>query len=419
MTAITCPACGASIELDEVLERDIEARVVAAERERHQADLARVREQAEQAAAAALAERLEADRLRHQHDVEVATDKLRAELESDKEKELARQARELERAQQASERAKAEAKADADEKRELRQRLTALTDELRAARKAKDEAALAATKKIADEEAKIRAEVRAAADEEHRLRQAEMDKKLADTQRALAEAQRKAEQGSQQNQGEVLELDLEAELRTSFPLDDVREVKKGQRGADVTQVVRNARLEPCGTLLWETKNAQWQASWTAKFRQDIREANADVGVLVSVNLPEAIRDVGFGLVDDVWVTRPALAPTLGAAMRAQILQVHQANTAASAKDERMEVLYRFLTGPEFRHRIEAIVEGYGVLQREIEKEKRAAQMRWARQDKAIRAMIDNTQGMYGDLAGIAGGAMDDLPELESGPGEDD
>ena len=429
MTEINCPQCGARIELDAVLEKDIEARVVAAEHERHQAELDRVRSEATSDAAREMAAKLELAEARRRQDVELAQqksqaerelaeEKLRADLEADKQKQLALQESQLRKLTEQAERAGVEAQNEAQEKKELRQQLTAMTEELRATRRAKDEADLLAAQKIATEETRIREESRKSADEEHRLRQAELEKKLADTQKALDDARRKAEQGSQQNQGEVLELDLETELRAAFPADEITEVKKGQRGADIRQVVRNARMADTGILLWESKNARWQAAWTAKFKQDIREANADIGILVSAELPDTLRETGFGLVDEVWVAKPHLALTLAAALRSQIIAVHQANTAASAKDERMEVLYQFLIGPEFRHRIESIVESYGLLQREIEKEKRAAALRWAKQEKAIRVVIDSTIGMYGDLQGIAGAAMDDILELENSTDDD-
>jgi len=411
VTEIRCPKCGTVIELDEVFEKDIEERALAAERSRHQSELDRVKTEADKAAAVALKAKLELAEAKRVQDVELATDKLRAELELKADRDLAAQTQQIRKLTEQADRAAADAKSDAADKKALRDQLTALTDELRAARKARDEAELTATKKLADEEAKIRDEARKAAGEEHRLRQLELEKKLADTQKALTDAQRKAEQGSQQNQGEVLELDLEQELRQEFPIDDVHEVKKGQRGADITQVVKNQRLEACGLLLWETKNARWQPAWTAKFRQDIREAGADIGILVSAEMPDGID--GLGQVDGVWVVTPRLALTLASAMRAQIIAVHQANNAAKSKDERMEILYQFLTGPDFRHRIEAVVENYGMLQAEIEKEKRAATLRWARQEKAVRAVIDNTYGLYGDLQGLTGGAMTDLLELEA------
>lgn len=178
-------------------------------------------------------------------------------------------------------------------------------------------------------------------------------------------------------------------------------------------MVKNQRLENCGILLWESKNASWQPSWVAKFKEDIRSAGANIGVIVSKELPEEYGEMK-NIEGSVWVVKPKLALALATAMRAQILNVHTANTNSENKGEKMEVLYQFLTGPEFRHRIESIVENYGTLQDEIEKEKRSAQLRWSKQEKSIRAVIDNTIGIYGDLQGITGGAMSEIKQLESG-----
>jgi hypothetical protein len=290
--------------------------------------------------------------------------------------------------------------------------------ELREEKKARVNAELEAQKKLAAGEDKIREEVRKNADEAHRLKQMEMEKKLADTQKALEDAQRKAAQGSQQNQGEVLELDLENRLREEFPFDDINEVKKGVRGADLVQTVKNHSMAACGILLWETKNGKWQPAWVPKFKQDIREANANIGVIVSQEIPSEYGDMKH-LEASVWVVKPRLAPILASALRTTILQVDMANRNSEGKDAKMEALYQFLVGPEFRHRVEAIVENYGMLQSEIEKEKRAAALRWAHQEKSIRAVIDNTIGMYGDLQGITNRALPAIKTLELDTGEDD
>jgi len=245
-----------------------------------------------------------------------------------------------------------------------------------------------------------------------------MEKQLADTKKALEDAQRKATQGSQQNQGEVLELDLEDRLTGEFPFDEISEVKKGQRGADLKQVVKNPSMAACGTILWETKNGKWQPAWVPKFKQDIREANANIGVIVSQEMPTEYGDMKH--VDtNVWAVKPKLAPILASALRTTILQVDAANRNSEGKDTKMEALYQFLTGPEFRHRVEAIVENYGTLQAEIEKEKRASVLRWAHQEKAIRAVIDNTIGMYGDLQGITNKALPTIKTLELSEPEED
>lgn len=175
--------------------------------------------------------------------------------------------------------------------------------------------------------------------------------------------------------------------------------------------MKNQSLASCGILLWETKNGKWQPAWVPKFKQDIREASANIGVIVSHELPSEYGDMK-NLENNVWAVKPLLAPVLAAALRGTILQVDAANRNAEGKDAKMEALYQFLVGPEFRHHVEAIVENYGTLQQEIEKEKRAAALRWAHQEKAIRAVIDNTIGMYGDLQGITQKALPAIKSLE-------
>jgi len=249
------------------------------------------------------------------------------------------------------------------------------------------------------------------AEESQRLRILEKDKQLQDALKVNADLKRKLEQGSQQIQGEVLELDLENKLRQAFPLDEISEVKKGQRGADIKQVVVSPHGVPCGLILWETKNGTWHPAWVQKFREDMRNTGAAVGVLVSEYVPESVGE--FSEIDrGLWVAKPALATKLAMALRVLLLQVNNVQRSLVAKDERMEVLYTYLTGTEFRHRVEAIIEHYGRLQEEIEREKRAAQLRWTRQEKSIRSVIDNTIGMYGELQGITNSALPVIKTLE-------
>jgi hypothetical protein len=406
MNEIKCPHCTKPISIDDILAKDIESRILTEEHKKHVAELVRVKEQAVELANQQLEAKLELADEKKNQELELEREKLKAEFEGSARKNAQEQELLMKRLQDDAETAK-------KDNTKLREQLSELMDELRAERKAKEDIKLEAKKELGENESKIRDETKKLADEEHRLKQLEMQKKLDDTQRALADAQRKAEQGSQQNQGEVLELDLENDLRSEFPVDDITEVKKGQRGADIVQVVKNPRLQKCGVLLWELKNAAWQPSWIAKFKEDIRNANANIGIIVSKELPEAYGEMK-NIEGSVWVVKPKLALPLASAMRSQIIHVHTANNNSENKDEKMEVLYQFLIGPEFRHRIESIVENYGALQEEIEKEKRSAQLRWAKQEKSIRAVIDNTIGIYGDLQGITGGAMSEIKQLETG-----
>ena len=411
MNEIKCPHCGQTINIDDILVKDVEAKVLAEQHKKHEAELAQVKADAERQAQKELASKLEIANKQKEQDLELERERIKVEFEGQAKKDSQAQELLIKKLQD-------DAGAAKENSDNLRKQLTELMDELRAERKAKEDAELEAKKKLAEEESKIRDEAKKTADEEHSLKIKEMEKKLADTQKSLADAQRKAEQGSQQNQGEVLELIREDALKIEFSTDDIDEVKKGVNGADIVQTVKNQRLEKAGVLLWESKNAKWQPSWVAKFKKDIRNANANIGVMVSKELPEEYGDMK-SIEPGVWVVKPKLALALASAMRAQILNVYIANNNSENKGEKMEVLYQYISSPEFRHRIESIVENYNSLQGEIEKEKRTANQRWARQEKSIRAVIDNTFGMYGDLQGITGGTMGEIKQLESGEEENE
>lgn len=410
MNMIACPHCGKNVEVDKVLEGQIEAQVIAAEHKKHEAELAKVKERAAELANEQLKNRLEIEAEKSKQALDHEREKLKLEIEGS----VRKKEREQEHLIQTL---RDDAKAEKEASAELRAQLKELMDTLREEKKARADAELTAQKKLAESEDKIREDASKVADEKYHLRQLEMEKKLADTQKALEDAQRKATQGSQQNQGEVLELDLENRLREEFPFDEITEVKKGQRGADIIQTVKNQNFASCGILLWETKNGKWQPAWVAKFKQDIRDASANIGVIVSQEMPSEYGDMKH-LENNVWAVKPRLAPVLAAALRGTILQVEAANKNAEGKDAKMEALYQFLVGPEFRHRVEAIVENYGTLQSEIEKEKRAAALRWSHQEKAIRAVIDNTIGMYGDLQGITSRALPAIKSLELDAGDE-
>jgi hypothetical protein len=404
------------------MQGQIEAQVRATEHKKHELELARVRSEVEAIAkrerdAATLLTRKqlagEKELLKKEAEaeLEMARKKLESEVLSAQKKSLADQEMLVQSLRE-------DAESEKQSNKQLRTQLGELMQSLRGEKKARENAELEAQKKLAAEEGKIREEVARTSDEKYRLKIAESEKKLADTQKALEDAQRKAAQGSQQNQGEVLELDLENRLREEFPYDEIEEVKKGVRGADVKQHVKNPGGTACGILLWETKNGKWQPAWIAKFKADIRGANASIGVIVSQETPSEIGDLK-NIEGNVWVVSPKLATRLAAALRITILHVDSANKMNAGKDAKMEALYQFLVGPEFRHRVEAIIENYTVLQDEIEREKRSSALKWARQEKAIRAVIDNTIGMYGDLQGITNRALPTIKTLELDIGDDD
>ncbi|MCL2054765.1 MAG: DUF2130 domain-containing protein [Oscillospiraceae bacterium] len=223
---------------------------------------------------------------------------------------------------------------------------------------------------------------------------------------------RKAEQGSIQIQGEVLENEMENLLLNEFPADTINGIKKGVRGADVKQIVKNKRLEDCGIMLWESKNAMWSNDWIAKLKNDMLDAGAAIGILVAKNMPKEFGEI-HNLGSNIWVVRPNLALALGTALRSTILQVYTANHNSVNKDAKMERIYQYLTGAEFANRIRVIISNYRILQDEIEKEKRSANLRWGRQEKAIRGVIDNAHSFYGDLQGLTGSDLQKFLLIET------
>lgn len=325
-------------------------------------------------------------------------------------------------AQQAEARAK---EASAQELRLLREQLAEQQRKTREAQNAelalrKEKAALEArareldlevARKVDAEKQKLEEQIRKLAAEEQALKLKEKDKQIDDLKALLEEARRKSEQGSQERQGEVLELDLEAALARAFPQDEIRPVPKGMRGADVIQEVRDGSLRPCGTIVWETKRTKaWSPGWLAKLKDDQREAGAGVAVLVSVSLPEEISS--FGLVDGVWVTSLACYLPLAIALREQLIRVAFARAAAQGMSEKMEALYRYLSGDEFRHRVEALVETFNAMEEQLAKERRAMEKLWNERAKQIERLMTNTVGMYGAIRGVIGSQLPEIPALD-------
>ena len=228
---------------------------------------------------------------------------------------------------------------------------------------------------------------------------------------SLEDMKRKAEQGSMETQGEVLEQDFEAQLKAFFVHDDIQPVPKGIRGADLVHNVRTPMGVDCGILLWETKNTKaWSQTWIPKLKDDMIEIRATIAILVSVVLPEGIKR--FGRLDGVWVSDPLCAIPLAAALREQLMAVNRERTASIGKSEKMEALYQYLAGVEFKQKIEGIVEAFTSMQDQLNKERRAMERHWKQREKEIERVVKNTVGLYGDMQGIIGGQIPVIPALE-------
>lgn len=230
-------------------------------------------------------------------------------------------------------------------------------------------------------------------------------------QKQIEELKRKAEQGSQQLQGEVQELELEALLRAKFPRDTIEPVPKGEHGGDALQHVVGSSGQVCGTIIWESKRTKnWSDGWLTKLREDQRAAKAEIAVIVSQSLPKEIET--FGVMENVWVTHPKTVLPLAVTLRHTLIEVASARQASEGQQTKTEMVYQYLTGPRFRHRVEAIVEAFSSMQEDLDKEKKAIVKQWAKREEQIDRVMQATAGMYGDLQGIAGKTIQKIEGLE-------
>jgi hypothetical protein len=265
-------------------------------------------------------------------------------------------------------------------------------------------------KRVSEALAPEREKAKKAAEEQQRLKMAEKDKIIEDQKLKLAEAQRKLEQGSPQLQGEVQELDLERRLREAFPRDTIDPVPKGVHGGDVLHRVLATQGNCCGTILWESKRTKnWQGDWCDKLKQNQRASKADLAVIVTQTMPQGLDS--FAEVEGVWVTTPMLAMSLGAALRLCIVECFMVRRAADGQHDKMAILYQYMTGPEFRRRIEALKDAFVTMQDELTTERRVITKQWEKRQKQIDRVMVSTVGMYGDLQAIAGTTLQEIEGL--------
>jgi len=290
----------------------------------------------------------------------------------------------------------------------------AQTDMLRKQREledAKREVDLTVEKKVQENLAAVRDKARLEAEDALKSKVTEKEAQIAGMQRQIEELRRKADQGSQQLQGEALEIELESLLRSRFPRDLIEPVAKGEFGGDVVQRVLGPGGQVCGTILWESKRTRnWNDAWLAKLRDDQRAAKAEIALIVSSALPKHVES--FDLVDGVWVSEPRFAIPLAIALRQSLMELACSRQAREGQQTKMELTYAYLTGPRFRHRIDAIVEKFTDMQADLDRERKTMMRLWAKREEQLRGVLDSTAGLYGDLQGIAGRAMQEIESLD-------
>ena len=276
---------------------------------------------------------------------------------------------------------------------------------------AKRELELTVEKRVQASVEEVRQKAKQDAEEYLRLTVTEKEEQISSMKRQIEDLQKKAEQGSQQLQGEALELELETRLNVNFSSDCIEPVPKGESGADVLQKVVGPIGQTCGHILWESKRTKnWNDEWLAKLRNDQRAAKAEIAVIVSTALPKDIET--FGNRDGVWITQPRFAMPLAGCLRQSLIDVANTRKAQEGQETKMEMVYQYLTGPGFKHRVEAIVEKFSDMQEDLDRERKTMTRLWAKREAQIQGAIESTAGMYGDLQGIAGRELQEIESLE-------
>lgn len=411
-TQIKCPSCGTAIDVQDILAHQLEEEIkqkyqsqLAAERERYAQEQDKLRqereafEQKKKQENELFQQRLE-NKLREER--KAIEDRLKAKLEVEQAEQFKALQQEL---NDKSEQIKDLHRAKADIERLKREK-----DELREA------VELDLQRKMNEQLLAERERIKKLEEEKNELKLRELQKQLDDQKKLTEEMKRKQEQGSMQLQGEVQELAIEEWLSAQFPLDSIEEVKKGARGGDCIQVVNTHNRVGCGKIYYESKRTKdFQPSWIEKFKADMREKGADVGVLVTDAMPAGFERMGIK--EGVWICSYEEFKGLCAVLRETVIQIGLAVASQENKGDKMHMLYDFLTSNTFRMQVEAIVEGFSCMKSDLEKEKRAMQRIWKEREKQIDKVVTNTIDMYGSIKGIAGNAIQPVQALELPAGD--
>lgn len=267
-------------------------------------------------------------------------------------------------------------------------------------------------RQIDEERKKIQEKTEIEVSEKFHLKEKEYEQKMEAMKKSLEEAQRKASQGSQQLQGEVLELELEEILKREFPVDEILPVGKGVRGADIVQRVFNKSGKHTGTIVWESKRTKgWEKKWVEDLKINMLSSKGDVAVLVSMTLPEEIK--AFGFKDGIYVSSFECFLSVAFLLRKSIIDHHAVKQSVVGKNEKMEMVYNYFLSPEFQQRVSAIAEAFAAMKADLDVEKRVFTKLWAKREKEIEKVILNTSSLHGELHGLIGEALPKVKSLEA------
>ncbi|MBS1927306.1 MAG: DUF2130 domain-containing protein [Chitinophagaceae bacterium] len=413
---ISCPHCGHAFEVEKVLEKDIEQRLQKEYQERLQQSLGKLDSEKK---------KLENDMLlfeeKKKKENEIFAQKLQQEklkLESELQEQIRKTVsgdfeNRIKLLQQANEE-------NAEKLKLARQKEFELLQKEQKMKMKEEEMALEMQRKIQQANEEISRQVReqesqkfAIQERKTQLEIKELQIQLEEQRKLAEEMKRRAEQSSMQRQGEAQELLLEEMLREYFPFDVISEVKKGAEGADCIQIIRNEFGIECGSIIYESKRTKgWNQAWVDKLKSDKRNRNADVAILVTQVFPKDMDK--FGEREGVWVCSFEEVQGVALLLRQGVINLHGLRASNENKGDKMQMMYDYLTGNEFRGHVEAIAEGFFYMKDAISKERAQMEKNWKEREKQLEKVLLNTSGLFGSVKGIAGSGISDIPLLDGG-----
>lgn len=411
---IKCPACGTIIDVENVLAADIEQKLQQQYQDKLQQSLNKVEEDKR---------KLMADQVlfeeKKKNENEIFAQKLQQEkqkLETEIQEQLRKSiAADFENKLRMLE----NNNADNEEKlKEARKKELEFLQKEQLLKNKEAELEITLQKKMQHERTLIAEQIRSQESEKNNLKETtyqlkvkELELQLDEQKKLADEMKRRAEQSSMQRQGESQEILLEEILKENFPFDIIEEVGKGVEGADCMQIIRNSAGVVCGKIIYESKRTKaWSNSWVDKLKADKRNQGADAAILVTQAFPKDMDR--FGEKDGIWLCGFAEVTSVSHLIRNGIIKIHEVQKAQEGKGDKMQMLYDYLTGNEFRGQVEAIMEGFMAMKQGITKERIQMEKIWKEREKQLEKVLISTSGMYGSVKGIAGASIGDIPLLD-------
>lgn len=378
MNTVLCPSCGKEVEISQALRHQIEDQVLKSAELKHKGELESLRKEVEEKAFFKAKEDL-ALKLRTSED---------------------------------------EANEAKEAKRKLQAELLAITKEKRQLQEKDDQRELEMQKRLVEERSKLQNEISKSEKEKAEIEKNDLKKQLDDTKKLLEDARRKADQKSQQLQGEVLELEFEEIIRKAFPDDEIIPIAKGQKGADIQIDVRSKRGNNCGRILVEVKrHKNWDEDWITKLKGDVRSSGAVIGLVVSSILPKDEASE-FNFRNGVYIAKPNHVIPLLKTLRKGIIDVAYQKFISANQSDKAAALYQYITGHEFRQQIESIIEVYTEQIVQVTKERAAFEKIWKAREAQAQKLMMGVAGIYGTLQGKSNNSLPQIKSLELSAGED-